>query len=195
MAASRATSVPQTHRDADVGVVQRGCVVDAVSGHRHDVPLRAKGIGDAQLGFGCAAGEDDFLAAGQKLVELVFVHAVELVSGDDEGAGRCGADADAAGDLCCGQAVVPGDHVDADPGPVGQRDGLRDLRPGRVKHGNQAQQAKSRLDVIASSTTRRVPVQRPPGDGEQAQATCCVVVGDLGQLCPVNAGEFPLTVA
>ena len=45
--ASRVTSVPgPAHRDADVGLAQRGRVVDAVAGHRHDraarLPARAR---------------------------------------------------------------------------------------------------------------------------------------------------------
>ena len=40
------------HRDADVGAAQGRGVVDPVAGHRHDVALGLKGVGDAQLGLG-----------------------------------------------------------------------------------------------------------------------------------------------
>ena len=45
-AASFDTSVPgDAHRDADVGLLQRGRVVDAVARHGHDVaPLRLQGV-------------------------------------------------------------------------------------------------------------------------------------------------------
>ena len=46
------------HRDADVGLAQRGRVVHAVARHRHDVPARLKARDDAELLLGGHPGED-----------------------------------------------------------------------------------------------------------------------------------------
>ena len=68
----------QAHRDADVGAPQGRGVVDAVAGHRDDLGLVAKRVGDAQLGLGRAAGEDELALAPQESVELGLGHPVEL---------------------------------------------------------------------------------------------------------------------
>ena len=47
-----------SHRDADVGRAQGGSVVDAVAGHRHDVPARLQGDGDPELVLRRDAGDD-----------------------------------------------------------------------------------------------------------------------------------------
>ena len=50
------------HRDADVGHLQRRCVVHAITGHRHDVPTPAQGLGDPQLVLGRGPGQDHAVA-------------------------------------------------------------------------------------------------------------------------------------
>ena len=52
-AASLATSVPlASHRDTDVGLLQRGCVVDAVTGHGHDVAAGLETFDKSELLLG-----------------------------------------------------------------------------------------------------------------------------------------------
>ena len=47
------------HRDADVGGLERGRVVDAVAGHRDDLAHRLQRLRDAHLVLGNDAREDD----------------------------------------------------------------------------------------------------------------------------------------
>ena len=160
------------HGDADVGAAQRGRVVDPVAGHGHDLALGPQRVGDAQLCFGRAAGEDDLGSGAEQLVEVVLGHRVQLAAGDH--AHPAGADADAAGDRGGGQPVVAGDDVDADAGPVRALDRGGDLGPRRVEHGGQPEQAQVPLCVFALTGERA----RPAGSGAAARAQaragrCC----------------------
>jgi hypothetical protein len=76
------------HGDADVGAAQRGCVVDAVAGHRDDLAQRAQGVGDPQLRLGRAAGEDDLGSGAQEVIELRFGHRVQVRAVHDPRVGR-----------------------------------------------------------------------------------------------------------
>ena len=46
------------HRDADVGLLERGRVVDAVAGHRDDLAIALQRLDDAQLVLGGHARVD-----------------------------------------------------------------------------------------------------------------------------------------
>ena len=59
------------HGDADVRLVERRPVVDAVSGHRHDVAASSQHPGDAQLRLRADAGDDDAVAIDQRTEDLV----------------------------------------------------------------------------------------------------------------------------
>ena len=73
-AASRATSVPDpAHGDADVGLVQRRAVVDAVAGHGHDVTAGPQRPGDPQLVLGRHPGDDDAVVVEQRAEDAVVV--------------------------------------------------------------------------------------------------------------------------
>ena len=56
-AARLATSVPAAHRDPDVGLLQRGRVVDAVAGHGDDLALAAEHVHQADLVLRGDAGD------------------------------------------------------------------------------------------------------------------------------------------
>ena len=69
------------HRDADVGLLERRRVVDAVAGHGDDLAAALERVDDAQLVLGIHARVDaDVL---DDVVELVVGHRLELVPGDD----------------------------------------------------------------------------------------------------------------
>ena len=59
------------HRDADVGLVERGTVVHAVSGHGHDVPASAQRPSDAQLLLGRHPGDHDAVVVEQRPEDLL----------------------------------------------------------------------------------------------------------------------------
>ena len=155
------------HRHADVGAAERGGVVDAVAGHRDDVPLGAQGVGDPQLGLGRAAREDQLAVLAQQSVELGLAEAVELLAGDDRGV--LARDADAMGDRGRRQAVVAGDDDDADAGLVARGDGVGDLCAGRVEHRDQAEEAEVAFGLLADLRYGRGRLQPALGDGEDAQ--------------------------
>jgi hypothetical protein len=140
------------HGYADVGAAQGGRVVDAVAGHGHHVPLGAKRVGDTQLRLGWAAGEDDLFAAGKDGVQVGLGHGVQLRSGDNPKAVM--GDADPAGDLSGGQAVVAGDHDQSDPGGTATGDGAGDLRARWIEHGYYAQQGQLPLGGLALGRDR-----------------------------------------
>ena len=64
------------HRHADVGLLQRRRIVDAVPGHRHDVPLGLQRAHDLHLVRGRHAGEHGDLV--DRRGQLRCVHAVEF---------------------------------------------------------------------------------------------------------------------
>ncbi len=152
------------HGHTDVGVPQRGRVVDPVAGHRDDLAVVVQGVGDPQLGLGRGPGEHDLLAAREQLLEVLVGQRVQREPVDHP----VGADAHLAGDLARRAPVVPGDDVDADARGVAGGHRGADLRSGRVHQPDQAEQLQARsLDGVAVGGLRAVPV--PRGDGDHAQ--------------------------
>ena len=147
------------HRHADVGTPERRRIVDPVACHRDDVTLPSQRVGDPQLGVRRAPGEHDLprsreqpRRAGRRVI------ASSSVAADHPrlGRGRCRP----AGDRRGGQPVVAGDDDDADPGPVAPRDGAGHLRPGRVDHRDQPDQAQVALGGLAAGPATATPVAR-----------------------------------
>ena len=68
------------HRDADVGARQRGRVVDAVAGHRHDLAVGLQRAHDADLVLGARAGVDVDVA--HDLLQLVLAQRLQLGPGE-----------------------------------------------------------------------------------------------------------------
>ncbi len=113
------------HRHADVGGLQRGCVVDAVAGHRGDMAVGFERLDDLHLVRGRDAGEHVDLvdAPGQ----LGIRHGVQLGAADHL-AGQAQFAADGGG----GELVVAGDHLDLDARFLAVRDGAFRLGARRV---------------------------------------------------------------
>ena len=122
-AASRAASVPAAaHRDADVGAAERGRVVDAVAGDRHDVAVLLQLTDERELVRGCRPREDRLVREPEGVSDRV--RRGRMVAGEHP-------DLDAGGARCvhgrCGggsQRVVERDHaeevevaLDLDVGP------------------------------------------------------------------------------
>ena len=112
VAASRATSVPErAHRDADVGAPQRGGVVDAVAGHRHDVAARrAARRRSAAWPPGEVRAKTISGSSASSRSSSASVSRVELGAGDDAAASAATMPT-CAGDRRGGRPVVAGDHV------------------------------------------------------------------------------------
>ncbi|EXI65151.1 MAG: hypothetical protein AW08_03423 [Candidatus Accumulibacter adjunctus] len=150
------------HGDADVGGLQRRCIVDAVAGHGDDLATRLQRFDDAQLVLGRDAGEDgrrcDHLAqrrTGDALDLAAFT--------------RLAAQAEVARDGGGGCAVVAGDHFHGNAGSLADPDGLLRLRPRRVDDADQGDQRQ--IVGPAHQVTGRVEIaggNAPAGQREHA---------------------------
>jgi hypothetical protein len=118
------------HGDADVGGVQGGAVVDAVAGHRDDLPAGAQRVDDGDLLLRGGAGEDPGAAFGVRA-------AVVGAAVEDGFPGRD--DAEVGGDRGGGGGVVAGDQDRGDAGLPAGRDGGRGGGPGWVEDRNEAE--------------------------------------------------------
>ena len=65
--------MPDAHRDADVRGLQRGAVVDAVTGHGDDVTPSPERARDAELVFGGDPGNDHAVVVEQRAEHLLVV--------------------------------------------------------------------------------------------------------------------------
>ena len=154
------------HRDADVGLVQGGTVVDAVAGHRHDVSPGAQGPGDAQLVLGrrrarrrCRHGRAARRAPGRRRAaprptrtEVVGCRSPTSVG---DGGGR--------------RRVVAGDHGDLDAGPAAGGERLADLRRAAGPPGRPARELELPLGLVRRRC-RCVSPSGPAGDRKHPQA-------------------------
>ena len=104
------------HGDADVGVLERRRVVDAVAGHRDDVALVLPGAHDLELVHRRDARVDRHLLDDGR--ERRLVHLGQLLAGQDRVA--LAEDADLPGDRDRGELVVAGDHHRPDAAPGGR---------------------------------------------------------------------------
>ena len=152
------------HGDADVGLLERRGVVDAVAGHGHDVPLALEDVDEPHLLLGRHAGDDADLV--DLAVGLLVAELGELRAGDG-----AALDAELVRDRRGGDRVVAGDHPHLDAGRVGGGD--RGLRRGtrRVDDADQRQQRQvlhQRQQVAARVERRGVEV--PAGGRHHAQA-------------------------
>src|SRR5699024_2364816 len=151
------------HGYADVGLLQGGGVVDAVAGHGDNLALALPGVDDADLMLRGHPGVDrDVL---QPLVQIGVAHLVKLHAG--EGLVPLQEDAQLPGDGGGGDLVVAGDHDGADAALLGVGHGLDGLGPGRVDHGNEADEGEVVLVVQGEGPDR---VQLLAGEGQHTQA-------------------------
>jgi hypothetical protein len=124
------------HGDADIGALERGRVVDAVSGHGDDVALALERAHDAQLVLRVDAGEHPHLLDDR--VELAIRHGAQLGAGDEP---RSRLEyLQLPGNCLGGRRVVAGDHDRADVRPLGGRDGDLRFRARGVDHADHPEQ-------------------------------------------------------
>jgi hypothetical protein len=122
------------HGDADVGAVQGGAVVDAVAGHRDDLPGGAEGVDDGDLLLRGRAGEDPCALPGA--CARVGGTAVDhVVTGAD--------DAEFGGDRAGGGRMVAGDQYRGDARALACGDGGGGGCPGRVEDRDEAEQGQA----------------------------------------------------
>jgi hypothetical protein len=173
------------HGHADVGLLERGGIVDAVPGRGDDLAEVLEGSDDPLLMLGPDPGEHHLRMGGELVRELGDAHRLELLAADHAGVGA-GDDADASGDGFGGYSVVACDHGDPDSAFAAGGNGVGDVGAGRVHHGHQPQQGQA---VLREVPVGMAGVEVPAGDGEDPQCFAGQLVVDVGHLAPVSLGE------
>ena len=118
------------HGDADVGLLERRRVVDAVAGDGDDLAHLFQLRDDPQFMLRSDAGENRF-PLGKYAAQTSVIHLGDFRAG--ESLQRCVlAQADLPADAGGGERVVAGDHNDADAGSVAGVDRRCDFGPQRI---------------------------------------------------------------
>ena len=129
------------HCTADVCSLERGRVVHAVAGHRHDEAAGLQLAYDAQLELGCRARKDG--VGEDSPAPLGLFHRQQFTFG--HGAVPLAADTDAARDGDGGVRVVAGDHYDLDSCAAASLDRFIGLRARRIDQSGQAAEGVRQL--------------------------------------------------
>ena len=145
------------HGDADVGAVQGRAVVDAVAGHRDDLPGGLQGVDDGDLLLRGGPGEDPRALSGA-CAGLGGTAVDHLVAGAD--------DAEFDGDRAGGGRVVAGDQYRGDARALTRGDGRGGGRPRRVEDRDEAEQAQTPLGgtEVGGRVRGRPGPPRAPGN-------------------------------
>ncbi len=170
------------HRDADVGFLQRWCVVDAVAGHGDDVAVLLQRLHDAQLVVRRHARVHRRRAhsGGERRI----VHGIELDSGERLSASSH--DAEVGSDANCGPRVITGDHEDANARAMRVADRRRGFLARRIYDADRAHEDEIMLEAFVASV-RLGERQRAVGDRYRAQRS-------IGQRIDVRENSGPPTV-
>ena len=170
------------HGDTDVGLLDRGRVVDAVAGHGHDLALAPPGPDGPELVLGRDPGVDRHPLDGR--LELGVAEAVDILAG--QGLRVFAVKAELAGDGHGRVPVVAGDHHRPYARHPALGHGLPDLGPRRVDHGHEPGEGQvlfDRLGLIGMGLL----VEGPVSDGQDAQGL--VRIGVVGLHDPVAVGD------
>ena len=148
--------------DADVGGVQRDCVVDPVA-EEGDVHARApRDLDQPRLLIGPDAREDR--GAGNRRGERVVVELLDLAAGQD----AVDRDADVAADLGGDGAVVAGDDLDRDAEAGELARWLRPRRPSAGRRTSGTRRAADRFHPRQSAQSSAGRAARRDGDHARA---------------------------
>ena len=152
------------HRHANVGRLQRRCIVHAVAGHGHNVAVGLQRIDNAQLVRGRHPGiyrGGAHRPGKSRIVQRIHRHARQRRRARRH-------DAQVGGDAGRRARVVAGDHDDPNTGAARLGDGQRSLFARRVDHADGAHEhqiAFQRFGVGLILARR----QRAVGHGQRAQ--------------------------
>src|SRR4029450_9535796 len=120
----------------DVGLLEGGCVVDAVAGHRDDLPLPLERVDQAHLVLRCHAR--DHADPLDRLEQLLVAHRPDL--GARDGAAL---DAKLLGDRSRGHRMVAGDHPNLDSGTLRPLDRVLCRRTRRIDDSDEGEQRQA----------------------------------------------------
>mmetsp|Transcript_28004 Transcript_28004/g.69930 ORF Transcript_28004/g.69930 Transcript_28004/m.69930 type:complete len:519 (+) Transcript_28004:1557-3113(+) len=190
----RNLSPSDAHSDPDVGLLERGGVVDTVARHGSDLTEFSQNLNDKLFVLRLSAAEHGALSSCEDLDSLLLCEHLELAA--REGTHRCrrqavlsgafllgrlrGENADLLADGLGRQLVVSCDHNDFDAGLVALGDGACHLRARGVHDAHQTHIRHPLFDL-----------DKVAGLGEQVVRTVggAVVVPELSTIEPDGHGE------
>ena len=132
------------HRHPDVGLPQRGAVVDAIAGHRHDVAAVLECPGNPQLVLGGHPGH--YHPVGVEQGSQLTIIRGQVSAGQHDWIRA--SEANFRGNRPGGRRVVAGDHRQGDPGPPAGGDGAAYVQAGRIFQTDQAEQDEVLLGPV-----------------------------------------------
>lgn len=177
------------HGNADVGLLERRCVVHAAAGHRDDVPARLERLHEPELLLRRNAGEDDgAFGHGGK---LRVGNCLQFTAGQDRevsGRGSSG-ETDLLRDDSRGHGVVARNHLHRDAGVLDLTDGGDGGGARGVHHTLQAKKGETSSDVVVFElAVSRVYVAA--GQCNKAKAAGGHLIGGVIHGLPVEGDEF-----
>ena len=158
---ARDVGVALAHRDADMRGLERGRVVDPVTGHCDDFACRLERLDDPQLLFGHDAREHRHRL--QALRQRRVVERRQIVACQHVAFGNAGL----ARNRARGRRIVAGNHHDADPRTATLGDRVGDTRADRV---GKADEAGQRIGIVALGRGPISVFWRRARDGKHADA-------------------------
>ena len=137
------------HRDADVGLLEGGCIVHAVARHGDDVALALENVDQVHLVLGRHARDDaDVIDLAS---DILWTKRREVCPGD-----RSALDPELARDGFRRHGVVAGDHPDLDARSLRDRDRRLRLGTGRIDDADQREECQV---VHERQQVRRIGVE------------------------------------
>ncbi len=143
--------------------MQRGAVVDAITGHRDDMTPAPQGTRDLELLFGLDSSQNDAVVVDQGAEDLEIIRQLVALQDHDGVAEQPDLLRDGPG----GQGMISGDHRDLHAGAAAAGDGIACVTPGRVLEPDDADECQCSFGVVG--TVRDCSVKVTGCDRQHAQ--------------------------
>ena len=138
--------------DTGVGLLERGSVVDTVTGHGNQVATLLQDLDDVVLVLGEDLGET--IGSLDEIVDLGAGHVTAATETEALGVVDVGAEAELAGSLAGNADGVTGKHLDGQAETLGLVDGAGGIVAGGVGAGHDAEDLPGALAALAGDTER-----------------------------------------
>ncbi len=142
---ARNVSAHAAHSDADVRLLQRRCVIDAIARHRDEFTPILQRLDDRDLLLGVHPRIDPSFMGTRR--EICGIHPHEVPSGDEPVLPRL-EDAETNGNRVRSQRMVAGDHHRRDPRVYAFRNSPGGFRPRRIDQADEAEKREIGFGVI-----------------------------------------------
>ena len=167
-----------SHCDSDVGLLERRCVIDCVTSHRHDQSVFLHNSGEAQFVLRRHAAEN--MQLGQALPQLGIGDRPQVGATD-----RARAQTERLSDSLSGHRVVASDHPDINPSRQGGPNGTLGLRSQGIDDSGHAHEGKiaSQRHGIVTHDLHLVGLDEARRECQHPQTA-----GSHSLICCINAG-------